>query len=355
MTLLMQLLMKLRTKPRMKPFTLAAAIATINLIACTEQTPPSIDSRDGAPVPVVAHEQPLSLLHNDDPQLAANKRLLFDMWRTVLNAGHLEAADTYIAENYIQYSPFQRSGREAVKATFSVIPRREEIPDEMRPAPITILAEHDLVVLVAVESLPEPSGQGSYTTTHFNMFRVVGGQLAAHWHPDQTAPCPELPSAANGGPQRVTGASGSAQYDLLAAATPELASNKRLVFDMWRHLVDAGREELTSLYLAEDYQEHNPNLAAGRLAAIDHFAARDDQPIATALASPLVAMVAEGDLVLQVLRTEHPHPHRAGDTYTSTWFDLFRIADGRIAEHWDAAIKPGTHVEEMGSRCAEPE
>jgi hypothetical protein len=37
---------------------------------------------------------------------------------------------------------------------------------------------------------------------------------------------------------------------------------------------------------------------------------------------------------------EHPHPLRADETYTTTWFDLFRIADGRLAEHWDPAVKP---------------
>jgi hypothetical protein len=33
---------------------------------------------------------------------------------------------------------------------------------------------------------------------------------------------------------------------------------------------------------------------------------------------------------------------------------MYRIAGGRLAEHWDAAVKPGTEVEEMGSECAPP-
>jgi predicted SnoaL-like aldol condensation-catalyzing enzyme len=50
-------------------------------------------------------------------------------------------------------------------------------------------------------------------------------------------------------------------------------------------------------------------------------------------------MIAEGDLVVQAIMLEHPHPSRAGETYTTTWFDMFRVADGRLAEHWDAATK----------------
>jgi len=317
-------------------------------------TPPPGPIVAGEPVPVVAHPDQLAVLRHDDPAQAANKKLLFDMWRTVLNAGHLEMADTFVAEDYRQYSPFQRSGREALKETFSVIPRQDTVPDTMRPAPVTFIAEDDKVVFVAVESLPEPDGSGTYTTTHFNMFEVTDGKLSAHWHPDQTAPCPELPDAANGGPQTVTGVEGVAQFAMLDAATPELAANKRLVFDMWRHLIDAGREETVDLYLAEDYIQHNPNAATGRAGARAYFSSREDQPIEVALRSPLVAMLAEEDIVVQVIKTEMPNPNRAGETYTSTWFDMFRIKDGRIAEHWDAALKPGTDVVEMGSECSVP-
>lgn len=317
-------------------------------------TPPPAAFVPGEPAPVIAHPDQLALLHNDDPALAANKRLLFDMWRTVLNAGHLEVADELVAENYIQHSPFQRSGRQALKDVFAVIPRRDEIPAEMRPPPVSILAEDDLVVFVAVDQYAEPDGSGSYTTTHFNLFRVADGRLSEHWHPDQTPPCPDLPSAANDGPQPVAGAAGSAQYALLAAGLPALARNKRLVFDAWRHLYDAGREELVELYLGEDFIDHNPNASSGRAGARAWFASLEDRPIATAIGSDLVAMIAEGDLVVQVLKLELPNPYRPGDSYTTTRMDMFRIADGRIAEHWDASVKPGTVVEELGAECAEP-
>jgi predicted SnoaL-like aldol condensation-catalyzing enzyme len=306
------------------------------------------------PVPVVAHPDPLALLGNEDPALAANKRLLFDFWRTVLNAGRLEAADDYVVEDYVQYSPFQRSGREALKQTFAVIPRSELVPATMRPAPVAILAEGDLVVFVAVEALPEPDGSGDYTTTHFNLFRVRDGRLAAHWHPDRTPPCPDLPAAAAGGPQPVTGLAGTAQYALLDAATPELAANKRLLFHAWRQLMDAGRDELVDLYLAADYIEHSPTADSGRAAARERIAARAERPIDIAIERDLVAVVAEGDLVALVLRLELPDPYRAGASYTTTTFDLFRIADGRIAEHWDAGIKPGTAVDELGADCDYP-
>jgi predicted SnoaL-like aldol condensation-catalyzing enzyme len=183
------------------------------------------------------------------------------------------------------------------------------------------------------------------------LFRIENGQLAEHWHPDQTPPCPDLPSAEEGGPQPVTGAAGLEQYALLEASDPELAANKRLVFDVWRHVVDAGREELADLYLAEDYIQHNPNAATGREGFKSYFATREDRPIETSLRDPLVAMIAEGDLVVQVLKQELPNPYSEGETFTTVWIDMFRVAEGRLVEHWDAAIKPGTEVVEMGSEC----
>jgi predicted SnoaL-like aldol condensation-catalyzing enzyme len=224
----------------------------------------------------------------------------------------------------------------------------------MTPPPIAIIAEGDLVVLALVETLPEPDGSGTYTTTHFNMFRVEDGRVAEHWHAEQGAPCPDLPSAEQGGPQPIAGAVGTDQYALLQASSPERAANKRLVFDVWRNIVDAGREETANLYLAEDYIQHNPNAATGRDGFKAYFSQRPDQPIETSLRSPLVAMLAEGDLVVQVIRQDMENPYKAGETYTTAWFDMFRIKDGRLAEHWDAARKPGTVQEEFGVTCDAP-
>jgi hypothetical protein len=43
--------------------------------------------------PVVGHPNPLSQLESNDSRLATNKRLAFDLWRGVVNAGHVELAE----------------------------------------------------------------------------------------------------------------------------------------------------------------------------------------------------------------------------------------------------------------------
>lgn len=288
--------------------------------------------------PVSGHPDPLSLLQDADAVLARNKRLVFDFWRGIVNSGHVELADAWMEEHYIQHSPALPTGRAAFKQIFSAIPRRDTLQELVAPPLATILAEDDLVVMALAEPVRLPDGT-SYMTTHFNLFRIAGGRLAEHWHSVQSPPSADLPLPENGGPQPVTGAGGSAQLALLQAADPVLAANKRLVFDAWRQIVDAGREELVDLYLAPEYIEHSAVLAGGRAGFAAYAAATEDQPIATALRQPLVAMVAQGDLVVLVTGREFPHPHHAGRTYTTTWFEMFRIADGFIVEHWDGALR----------------
>ena len=55
----------------------------------------------------------------------------------------------------------------------------------------------------------------------------------------------------------------------------------------------------------------------------------------------LVAIVAEGDLVTMSFVRECQDPRNEGGTYTTTWFDMFRVTDGMITEHWDYGTVTG--------------
>ncbi|HTN15901.1 MAG TPA: nuclear transport factor 2 family protein [Sphingomonadaceae bacterium] len=301
----------------------------------------------GRTAEVIAHPDPLSLVEDSDPAVRANKQLAFDMWRSVVNAGHVELADQMLQEGYIQHSPVLPTGRAAFKAIFSAIKRRD-IPPVVSPPLVSLIGQNDLVVMALREELPEPGGTGNYTTTHFNLFRVEDGRLAEHWHSVQNAPGPNVLPSDQGGPQRVTGRSGIAQFALLNDDLPQQAANKRLVFDAWRQLHDAGREELAEIYIDPDFIEHDPNFTSGRASFVKSMSRRPDLPIETSLQTPIVAMVAQGDLVVLVTALEHPHPIRSAESYTTTWFDMFRISNNKIAEHWNAATKPNTPTQHYG-------
>lgn len=128
------------------------------------------------------------------------------------------------------------------------------------------------------------------------------------------------------------------QLALLASDDARIAANKRLCYDMYRTLLQAGQADRVGDFIGPDYIQHNPNVASGpeALAAFIR-ASRPLRPIEPTIALPLVAIVAERDMVLFAF--VRPETDEAGNSYHSSWFDLFRIADGRIVEHWDPALK----------------
>ncbi len=130
------------------------------------------------------------------------------------------------------------------------------------------------------------------------------------------------------------------QSQMLVSADPRLAANKRLVYDFWREVFEARHMELAEKYMAESYIQHNPNVPSGRAAFVDFFSkVSAPKPIEARISAPLVSMVAERDLVILSFAREHSDQKGAGKKYTTTWFDMFRIEDGKIAEHWDPALK----------------
>ena len=133
-------------------------------------------------------------------------------------------------------------------------------------------------------------------------------------------------------------ASKADQLRLLTSPQAQLAANKRLVYDMYRVIVQGGHAERVAEFFTEEYIQHNPNVASGR----DQLAtflrnSRPARPLEDHIVLPLLDIIAERDRVLVV--NQRPETDATGATYLTTWFDLYRIENGRIAEHWDPALK----------------
>ena len=127
---------------------------------------------------------------------------------------------------------------------------------------------------------------------------------------------------------------------MLASNDPNLAANKKLVYDFWREVFEGGNMNLAEKYLTESYIQHNPNVATGRKSFIDFFSKfKSPQPIKNRVSMPLVSITAERDIVVLSFVQENKNPNDSSKTYTTTSFDMFRIENGKIAEHWDSMQK----------------
>jgi predicted SnoaL-like aldol condensation-catalyzing enzyme len=130
------------------------------------------------------------------------------------------------------------------------------------------------------------------------------------------------------------------QADLLKSSDPKLAANKKLAYDFFRVLLRGRRLDQADKYMAVDYMQHNPNAETGMAGFKAYFSALPGgpQPIPDTL-DGLVAIQAEGDYVTLSFVREYDDPNAKGKKYTTTWFDMLRIVNGKVVEHWDSATK----------------
>ncbi|MGD8808951.1 MAG: nuclear transport factor 2 family protein [Gammaproteobacteria bacterium] len=145
--------------------------------------------------------------------------------------------------------------------------------------------------------------------------------------------------AAANAAEPVVALSPEAQRALLASDDPQLAANKKLVWDMWRNFLQARDIDAADMYLAPEYHQHNPNAETGLEGVKAYFRAQNAPKMEVKnYIDRLVSIVAERDLVVLALVREGTNA--AGENYTTTWFDMFRVRDGKIVEHWDTATMP---------------
>ena len=106
-------------------------------------------------------------------------------------------------------------------------------------------------------------------------------------------------------------------------------------------LVDPVMAEQVRPYLTDAYIQHNPNIASGKEAIIEWTKSEEAERARTSMqpSEDPPMFVHEGDRIVMILPRDLPDPHDPSKTYRTYWFDMWRIEDGKLAEHWDAALK----------------
>ncbi|WP_232541069.1 nuclear transport factor 2 family protein [Spirosoma endbachense] len=171
-------------------------------------------------------------------------------------------------------------------------------------------------------------GDGEYVFTHtdynffgpkigFDVFRFENGQIVEHWDNLQ-----EKPTTAN--PSGHTMLDGPTQ----AADADKTETNKALVKSFVDDILVNGRmEKLTGYFNGDSYSQHNPQIGdglSGLGAALEAMAKKG----ITMKYDKIHKVLGEGNFVLVVSEGTF------GGKPTS-FYDLFRVESGRIAEHWD--------------------
>ncbi len=169
---------------------------------------------------------------------------------------------------------------------------------------------------------------GEYVITHtdynffgpkvgFDIFRFEKGLITEHWDNLQ-----EKPVSPNG--------SGHTMIDGSVKVTDldKTEENKTLVRSFLEDvLVNGKMEKLAGYFDGDNYIQHNPNISDGLSGLGNAIKAMAQQGI-TMKYNKIHKIFGEGNFVLSVSEGEF-----AGKP--TSFYDLFRVENGKIAEHWD--------------------
>ncbi|TWI96299.1 putative SnoaL-like aldol condensation-catalyzing enzyme [Mucilaginibacter frigoritolerans] len=112
----------------------------------------------------------------------------------------------------------------------------------------------------------------------------------------------------------------------------ETKSNKTIVLECYRKIIRDLDLSLVDEYIREDYIQHSPTVKDGKAGILEmlHFLKSLPQPKEHG-PSPIIRTIAEGNMVAVHLDVQFMGKRVAV-------VDLFRLQEGKIAEHWDASM-----------------
>ena len=223
--------------------------------------------------------------------------------------GDAELAATLLDEGYIQHNLAYGTGHDAFVGSVEYLAAAD--------APTTVntirsFADGDYVFLQTVYNFAGAGEQVAFDIFRFN----EAGLIAEHWD--------NLASVAEPNP------SGHTQIDgtIDIAEPSRTAQNRQLVCDFLFDVMQGNKPEKTPDYFDGDtYIQHNTAIADGLSGLSDALAALAEQGIEM-IYDRTHMVLAQGDFVLAVSEGSY-----AGAP--TSYYDLWRVANGKIAEHWD--------------------
>ena len=116
------------------------------------------------------------------------------------------------------------------------------------------------------------------------------------------------------------------------AQTVQEKNNQQMVMKWYHDVIVLGHVSEASKYMADDYVDHDPRISGGRAAFIQHYENASTRPAE----GKEIATFVQGDYVVMVWQRADKDP-KTSTPYTYTTYDVVRIKNGKIQEHWDNA------------------
>jgi len=115
---------------------------------------------------------------------AKNKKIVLEMWYTVLNEHKLDQSSKYITQDYIQHNPNAGQGLQAMVDYFKKTWGPDPLPqDQVKYTQFAmVIAEGDLVQLMFKRPRPDPKdATKTVDTWWYDTYRLKDGMIVEHW------------------------------------------------------------------------------------------------------------------------------------------------------------------------------
>ncbi len=210
-----------------------------------------------------------------------------------------------VAEGYIQHNPVAPDGRAGL---LGFVDYAQTLKPNLSVNPVRVLRDGDLV---AVHSEYNIGGKKII----FDLFRFKDGKAVEHWDGIQDKPEKTVSGRTmTDGPTEI--------IDL-----EKTDENRKLVNNFVTDILVNGKADKLTQYIGDTYHQHNPNIGDG-VEGLGKFLAYLKENNISFGYKKIHNIVAEGNFVMT---------QSEGDIggKTNAFYDLFRVEDGKIVEHWD--------------------
>ncbi|MDX7991687.1 nuclear transport factor 2 family protein [Xenorhabdus littoralis] len=215
------------------------------------------------------------------------------------------ALERYFAPDFIEHSPLVKEGLAGLRELVQSHP-------ELHHEAYRVLEDGELVAIHG-----RFTGLDDQPLIGFDLYRVADGLIVEHW--DGLVP------------QAAPNASGRTQLDgpTEAGHSPEREKNRELVLNFFtRTLIEGHYDEFENYTNGEGFRQHSPDIPDGTAAVIAFLKQLKDEGQGLHYAK-IHRTVADGQFVLT-----HSEGSIAGVCHS--YFELWRIENGKVAELWDA-------------------
>jgi predicted SnoaL-like aldol condensation-catalyzing enzyme len=119
------------------------------------------------------------------------------------------------------------------------------------------------------------------------------------------------------------------------AASAQEEANKRIVLQWHYEFFDLGQfESASNKYMAEDFQQNDPREPSGRANYVNNFKGNGYVAKKPEERPPLIAVLADGDLVMTVIPEGWDGKSKARADAGPIHCNMYRVVNGRIRAMW---------------------